>query len=80
MGGGDVKLGVFMGVMLGFPQAFFALVLSFLTGALFSVGLIVSGRKHFGQTIPFGPFLVLGSLIILFWGRQIVDWYLYLGR
>jgi len=80
MGGGDVKLGAFMGVMLGFPQAIFALVISFLTGAVFSIGLIIFGKKHFGQTIPFGPFLVLGSLIALFWGDKVLGWYLHLGR
>lgn len=80
MGGGDVKLGAFMGLMLGFPLSLLALVLSFLTGAVFSVGLIIAGKKHFGQTIPFGPFLVLGSLIALFWGNQIINWYLKLGR
>lgn len=80
MGGGDVKLGAFIGIMLGFPQAIFALVLSFITGALFSIALIMTRKKHFGQTIPFGPFLVLGSLMMLFWGAQIVDWYLRLGK
>ncbi len=80
MGGGDVKLGAFMGIMLGFPHALFALVLSFLTGAIFSISLIIAGKKHFGQTIPFGPFLVLGSLIMLFWGREIMDWYLHIGK
>lgn len=79
MGGGDVKLGAFMGLVLGFPQALFALVLAFLTGAIFSIGLILLGKKHFGQTIPFGPFLVLGSLIMLYWGNQVVDWYFKLG-
>lgn len=76
MGGGDVKLGAFMGLMLGFPQALLALILSFLTGAIFSIVLIIFGKKHFGQSIPFGPFLVLGSLIALFWGNQILNWYL----
>ncbi|MBI4036025.1 prepilin peptidase [Candidatus Daviesbacteria bacterium] len=80
MGGGDVKLGAFIGLMLGFPNALVALILSFLTGAVFSVGLILLGKKHFGQTIPFGPFLVLGSLIMLYWGSQIIDWYLHLGQ
>ena len=80
MGGGDVKLGVFMGMMLGFPAAFFALVLSFLIGSIFGIVLIITGKKHFGQTIPFGPFLVLGSLIMLFWGPPIIDWYLHFGR
>lgn len=80
MGGGDVKLGAFIGIMLGFPGALFALVLSFLTGAVFSIGLLFTGKKHFGQTIPFGPFLVIGSLIMLFWGKEIMEWYLHLGR
>lgn len=79
MGGGDVKLGAFIGLMLGFPQAIAAIILSFLTGAIFSIALLITGKKHFGQTIPFGPFLVLGSLIMLFWGNQIIAWYLHLG-
>ncbi len=79
MGGGDVKLGAFIGLVLGFPQALFALVLAFITGALFSIVLILLGKKHFGQTIPFGPFLVLGSLIMIFWGQEVINWYLHLG-
>ncbi len=76
MGGGDVKLGAFIGLMLGFPQALIVLILSFLTGAIFSIILIILRKKHFGQTIPFGPFLVTGSLLTLFWGDQILNWYL----
>lgn len=79
MGGGDVKLGAFMGLGLGFPNSLMALMLAFLSGAIVSLILIALGRKHFGQTIPFGPFLVLGSLTSLFWGTEIVDWYLHLG-
>lgn len=79
MGGGDVKLGALLGLALGFPLSLVAVVLSFLTGAAVSIFLIITGKKHFGQAIPFGPFLVLGSLISLFWGNLIIDWYLHLG-
>lgn len=79
MGGGDVKLGVFMGLALGFPQALVALIIAFLSGAIVSLMLIVGGKKHFGQVIPFGPFLVTGSLVALFWGDQILNWYLNLN-
>ncbi len=72
MGGGDVKLGAIIGLGLGFPQAVLAMGLGFLTGALTSVVLILLKRKSFGQTIPFGPFLVLGSLLTLFWGDKIL--------
>jgi len=76
MGGGDVKLGAFMGLVLGFPNALLALILSFISGAVVSLFLILFGKKHFGQHIAFGPFLVLGSLIALFWGNEIINWYL----
>ena len=78
MGGGDVKLGAFIGLGLGFPNAVLALMLSFVSGAVVALSLILLGKKSFGQTIPFGPFLVLGALIALFWGEQILNWYLSL--
>lgn len=79
MGGGDVKLGAFIGLGLGLPKSLVALMLSFLSGAIFSLVVIFLGKRHFGQVIPFGPFLVLGGLIALFWGQIIIDWYLQLG-
>lgn len=79
MGGGDVKLAALMGIMLGFPQALLAVMLGFISGAIFSLGLIFSGKKHFGQSIAFGPFLVIGSLVTIFWGDKILNWYLNLG-
>jgi prepilin signal peptidase PulO-like enzyme (type II secretory pathway) len=79
MGGGDVKLGAFIGVALGFPMGVLAIILGFFFGAIVSVGLLILGKKHFGEIIPFGPFLVLGSLATLFFGNQIITWYLGLS-
>jgi leader peptidase (prepilin peptidase) / N-methyltransferase len=79
MGWGDVKYVFFLGLVLGFPNILLALFLAFFFGAVFSVGLILAGRKHFGQTVPFGPFLSLGSITALLWGNQIIDWYLQLS-
>ncbi len=76
MGGGDLKLGAFIGLCLGFPNGFLAIMLGFLIGAISSVTLIVIGKKGFKEIIPFGPFLVIGSLITLFWGNPIINWYL----
>lgn len=76
MGGGDMKLGIFIGLVLGFPNALAAIMLSFLLGSIFGIILIASRVKKFGQTIPFGPFLSLASIITLLWGEQIVSWYL----
>ena len=76
MGWGDVKYVLFLGLALGFPKILVGLFLAFLIGALFSIALIIFGKKSFGQTIPFGPFLSLGAYIALVWGDKIFNWYL----
>ncbi len=74
MGFGDVKLSFLMGLVLGFPGVVIALYSAFLTGAIASIILVVSGKKKIpGGTIPFGPFLVLGMFIALFLGDSIQE-------
>ncbi len=76
MGLGDFKLAIFMGLLLGFPSILVALFLAFFIGAIIGLGLIVLGKKGLKSEIPFGPFLVTGTLIAIFWGQRIIDWYL----
>lgn len=69
MGGGDIKLSFLMGLFLGFPQILIAIYTAFLTGAVMSIILIVWKKKDFQKdTVPFGPFLVLGTFVSLFLG------------
>lgn len=77
MGLGDVKLSFVMGLILGFPKIIVALYLSFLTGAVVSLILILTHKKSMKSTIAFGPFLVLGTLISLFYGNEIFTIFLY---
>lgn len=73
MGFGDVKFAFLMGLILGFPNIIISLYIAFLTGAIVGVILIIWRKKRaFGTTIPFGPFLVLGTLSALFWGDAIL--------
>lgn len=65
MGFGDVKLAFFMGLLLGFPGIVYALYIAFLTGAVLSFILILWKKKQVKSTIPFGPFLVSGTLLVL---------------
>jgi len=78
MGGGDVKLGILMGLFLGFPNILVALFFAFLTGALVGLALIALRLKKFGQTVPFGPFLVAATFFALFFGGVIISLYLSL--
>jgi leader peptidase (prepilin peptidase) / N-methyltransferase len=69
MGLGDVKFALLMGLILGFPGIVIALYIAFLTGAFIACMLVLWRKKKFGGgTVPFGPFLVLGTLISLFVG------------
>lgn len=71
MGFGDVIYAFFMGILLGFPLIILGLYTSFLTGAIISLILILWRKKKFrGSTIPFGPFLVLGTYLSMLWGEQ----------
>ena len=76
MGMGDAKLVAMMGLYLGRAVAP-AVVIAFMSGAL--GGLVLIGRHGKGarkRTIPFGPFLALGGILGLWFGEDIVDWYL----
>jgi len=75
MGFGDVKLAAILGVILGWQNLLVALMLSFIIGA---VGGIASKFAGGGRIIPFGPYLAIGGMVALFYGADIVSWYLNL--
>jgi Flp pilus assembly protein protease CpaA len=62
-GGGDVKLALFLGLVLGWPHIFLALVLAFSSALLFSIGGLMLGRLSRHSLIAFGPFLSFGGLV-----------------
>lgn len=76
VGGGDIRMGALMGFMLGLEQGFVALFIAYVLGAIVGVGLLVSGRASRKTPIPFGTFLATATLIVLFVGENLVDWYL----
>lgn len=78
MGVGDIKLAFFMGLVLSWPNILIALFLAFSIGALIGIILIAARKKTMKSEIPFGPFLVSGTFLALFFGEKIVNWYLNL--
>ena len=73
MGFGDVVYVFFMGSLLGYPKIVVGLYIAFILGAI--VGLIYIGLKRKrlkGTTIPFGPFLVVGTYITFFFSQPIL--------
>jgi len=72
MGLGDVYLAAILGFLLGWQKGFMALYLAFVLGGVMGLFLIIFGRKKLKSKIAFGPFLVIGAVVILFWGEEIL--------
>jgi len=72
LGGGDIKLATFVGLVSGWPGVVVALGLGMLAAAVIAGVLIVvrlSRRQyHWGQTMPYGPFLAAGAAVVLLLG------------
>ena len=76
VGQGDIYLGLLMGLLLGLPNLIVAIFFAYIVGALVSVVLLAQKKKQFKSQIPFGVFLTLGTFVAMFWGQQILSWYL----
>ncbi len=75
IGGGDIRLGFLMGLILGWKGLLVALMLAYVSGAIIGVGLIVIGKKKMSSQIPFGVFLSTATVVSLFWAEAIINWY-----
>ena len=76
IGGGDVRLGLLMGIILGWPNVLFGLFFSYILGAVCGLCLVVKNKKNMQSEVPFGTYLTVGIFITMFWGEKIVNWYL----
>ncbi len=75
MGGGDIKLLAMIGAFLGWKPALMTIMVGSFLGSLVGVTLIVTRMIKREDYIPFGPFLVCGALVALFFGQSLLDWY-----
>lgn len=73
MGLGDVYLAVFMGLFLGWPKIMVAFYVAFIVGAIFGIILLILKKKKFKSEVPFGPFLLLGTMISWYFGNFVIN-------
>jgi len=76
MGGGDVNLMGMLGAFLGWKALLFVLMTGAFTGAAVGIFMMIKKDKTMKYAVPFGPFLSLGAVVYLFWGRAIVNFFL----
>lgn len=77
IGGGDVKLAVALGLLAGGPLA--ALLLLFFAsvgGSVAAVPLLLRGKSVKGLRVPFGPFLILATVVTVLFSQPILSWYM----
>jgi prepilin signal peptidase PulO-like enzyme (type II secretory pathway) len=84
MGMGDVKMAIGLGFFFGWQLVLLVAFLAFLIGGVFAIflalRLMLSRRYRPRIAIPFGPYLALASVITLFYGQRILEWYLSFFR
>ena len=75
MGLGDAKLMAGLGLLFGYPDILIVMVLSFVLGTLYALPLLAMGKKGMKSMLPFGPFIVLASFLVFFFGTRILQGY-----
>lgn len=77
IGGGDVKLGFALGLLLGSPLlAFLMLFFASLIGLVVAIPGIFLKKSKLNSKLPFGPFLIVATIIVMLVGQRILDWYM----
>lgn len=74
MGGGDVKFLAAFGAFFGWQGALLSLFIASFAGAIFGIAIRIATGK---DRIPFGPYLVIGCVVYMLWGKDIISWYFH---
>ncbi|MGP4108311.1 prepilin peptidase [Virgibacillus sp. L01] len=75
MGAGDMKLFGILGIILGIDKVLLAFFLSCMIGAIIGMLLLILKVIDRKQPVPFGPYIVVATLITYFYGERLVNWY-----
>ncbi len=75
IGMGDLKLAFASGLILGWPDIGLTIVLAFILGGIWGAILLATGRKTMGDKIPFAPIFIIGAVLTVFFGFEIVKGY-----
>jgi prepilin signal peptidase PulO-like enzyme (type II secretory pathway) len=80
IGEGDMELGLFMGLLLGWKFLILALFLSYFFGLLIATPLLVMHKANRRTKLPMGAFLMPATILFLYNGEALWEWYMsFLG-
>lgn len=76
MGGGDIKLLAMIGAFTGWKGVLFTIFVASATGTLAGIAVMLKTQKGMKLAVPFGPFLSIGAILYIFFGTELVSWYI----
>src|SRR4030066_1393819 len=80
LGGGDIKMMAMVGALTGWKGVLSTTFFGSLIGTIVGIFLILLKGKKKETRIPFGPFLAFGAVITIFFGQEILSWYISVSR
>ncbi|MFS0861730.1 prepilin peptidase [Fredinandcohnia sp. 179-A 10B2 NHS] len=75
MGGGDIKLYAVLGIALGWKLVLLSFFFATITGTILGLVGMALGKVKKGKPMPFGPAIVIGTLVAYYFGNEFLDWY-----
>ncbi len=79
IGYGDVRLGWILGTLLADPaMSFLMIFLASVIGTIFALPALISGQSGLASKLPFGPFLIAATMLVVLFGDSLVSWYRHL--
>ncbi len=77
MGGGDIKLLAMIGAATGVKGVLFTIFAGSLLGTMAGIAIMIYTKSADTKLkIPFGPYLSMGAVLYIFFGNQLIQWYL----
>ncbi len=75
MGLGDAKFMCVVGLLSGIVNTIGTIFFSFIFGSIGALIMLISKKKVMGQEIAFGPYIVMATMLFMFFGSYILTWY-----
>jgi len=76
MGWGDAEICLICGIFLGLKLTVVMLFLAFVLGGIGGITLIITKKKSRKDYIPFGPYIAIAAIMVMYFGEKIANWYL----
>jgi leader peptidase (prepilin peptidase)/N-methyltransferase len=78
MGLGDVKMMLMAGAFLGLKRTLLTILAGSVLGSVLGLAFMLARRKESDYELPFGSFLGMAAVLVMFFGTPVVNWYLSL--